>query len=63
MEGATRSLLGEHGIGKQDWLVKELGEDAVALMRTLKRALDPDNLFNPGKIFPAVEPRNGAATV
>jgi D-lactate dehydrogenase (cytochrome) len=44
---------GEHGIGlgKQDWLVKELGEDAVDLMRTIKRALDPKNLFNPGKIF------------
>jgi D-lactate dehydrogenase (cytochrome) len=44
---------GEHGIGlgKQDWLIKELGEDMVAMMRTLKRALDPQNLFNPGKIF------------
>ena len=43
---------GEHGIGlgKQDWLVKELG-DAVDAMRVLKRALDPKNLFNPGKIF------------
>lgn len=44
---------GEHGIGlgKQDWLVKELGEEAVGLMRSLKRALDPQDLFNPGKIF------------
>jgi D-lactate dehydrogenase (cytochrome) len=44
---------GEHGIGigKQDWLVKELGEDAVDLMRMVKRALDPQDLFNPGKIF------------
>ena len=43
---------GEHGIGigKQDWLVAELG-DAVDVMRTLKRALDPQDLFNPGKIF------------
>ncbi len=43
---------GEHGIGlgKQDWLVEELGE-AVELMKTIKRALDPDDLFNPGKIF------------
>lgn len=43
---------GEHGIGigKQDWLEKELG-DAVHVMRTLKRAIDPQNLFNPGKIF------------
>lgn len=43
---------GEHGIGlgKQDWLVAELG-GAVDLMRTLKRALDPRCLMNPGKIF------------
>ena len=43
---------GEHGIGigKQDWLEKELG-DAVEVMRVLKRAMDPQNLFNPGKIF------------
>lgn len=44
---------GEHGIGlgKQDWLLRELGDDAVDLMRTIKRALDPRDLFNPGKIF------------
>ncbi|HEV2568768.1 FAD-binding oxidoreductase [Sphingomonas sp.] len=44
---------GEHGIGlgKQHWLLAELGEDAVDLMRTIKRALDPKDLFNPGKIF------------
>jgi D-lactate dehydrogenase (cytochrome) len=44
---------GEHGIGlgKQDWLIKELGEEAVDLMRTIKHALDPKDLFNPGKIF------------
>ncbi len=49
MEG---TCTGEHGIGigKQDWLVAELG-DAVDVMRTLKRALDPKNLMNPGKIF------------
>ncbi|MGU3316482.1 FAD-binding oxidoreductase [Sphingomonas sp. M6A6_1c] len=43
---------GEHGIGigKQHWLVEELG-DAVDVMRILKRALDPKDLFNPGKIF------------
>lgn len=45
---------GEHGIGigKQDWLEAELG-DAVALMRTVKRALDPGDILNPGKIFRA----------
>ncbi len=48
MEG---TCTGEHGIGigKQSYLAEELG-DAVDLMRDLKRAFDPENLFNPGKI-------------
>ncbi|WP_204113307.1 FAD-binding oxidoreductase [Shimia biformata] len=43
---------GEHGIGqgKQDYLRPELG-GTVDLMKTIKRALDPDNIMNPGKIF------------
>jgi len=44
---------GEHGIGvhKLDALVAEHG-DAVDVMRTIKRALDPDNILNPGKTVP-----------
>jgi len=44
---------GEHGVGlhKQGFLVEETGEGAVDMMRTLKRALDPKNILNPGKIF------------
>jgi D-lactate dehydrogenase (cytochrome) len=44
---------GEHGIGlhKQGFLIDETGAGAVAMMRTLKRALDPKNIMNPGKIF------------
>jgi D-lactate dehydrogenase (cytochrome) len=44
---------GEHGIGmhKLDALVAEHGE-AVDLMRTLKRALDPHDIMNPGKTVP-----------
>jgi len=44
---------GEHGIGlhKQTFLVDETGAGAVEMMRTLKRALDPKNILNPGKIF------------
>jgi D-lactate dehydrogenase (cytochrome) len=45
---------GEHGIGihKLDALVAEHGDDAVDLMRTIKRALDPHNILNPGKTVP-----------
>ncbi len=45
---------GEHGIGigKQDYLIQEHGDTAVDVMRTIKRALDPDNILNPGKILP-----------
>jgi len=32
-------------------LVDEAGEGAVALMRTIKRALDPLDIMNPGKVF------------
>jgi D-lactate dehydrogenase (cytochrome) len=44
---------GEHGIGlhKMDFLVSEAGAGTVEVMRTLKRALDPKNIMNPGKIF------------
>jgi D-lactate dehydrogenase (cytochrome) len=44
---------GEHGIGlhKMGYLVEEAGAGAVDLMRSIKRALDPKNIMNPGKIF------------
>ena len=44
---------GEHGIGlhKMGFLVDEAGAGAVDVMRQIKRALDPHNIMNPGKIF------------
>jgi D-lactate dehydrogenase (cytochrome) len=50
MEG---TCTGEHGIGigKQPYLMEELGE-TVDLMRDIKRLFDPENLMNPGKVVP-----------
>jgi D-lactate dehydrogenase (cytochrome) len=44
---------GEHGIGlhKMGYLVDEAGAGAVAMMREIKRALDPKNIMNPGKVL------------
>lgn len=44
---------GEHGVGlhKMEFLVSEAGVGAIDMMRTIKRALDPRNIMNPGKIF------------
>ena len=50
---------GEHGvgIGKMDYLPHEHGA-ALDVMKTIKRALDPDNLMNPGKMFATRESRS-----
>ncbi len=43
-----------HGIGRvrRDYLAREIGESGVALLRSLKRVLDPDDLLNPGNLLP-----------
>lgn len=57
MEATDRhggSLSHHHGIGRvrRDWLTKELGETGVALLRTVKQALDPKGIMNPGVLLP-----------
>ncbi|MBM4294205.1 MAG: FAD-binding protein [Deltaproteobacteria bacterium] len=48
------TLSGEHGVGltKAPYLEMELSREAIALQQRLKRAFDPNNIMNPGKIFP-----------
>jgi D-lactate dehydrogenase (cytochrome) len=51
------TVTGEHGIGvgKRDHLADEHGDDGVDLMRRVKRAFDPDEILNPGKVLPDEE--------
>src|SRR5919197_3863934 len=58
---------GEHGVGygKAPYLELEHGPGGVRLMRAIKHALDPDDIFNPGKVADAVLPpkaRSSSAT-
>ncbi|KAF9567577.1 hypothetical protein CPC08DRAFT_814085 [Agrocybe pediades] len=45
---------GEHGVGlgKKEYLIDELGVNTVELMKTIKKAIDPLNIMNPGKLYP-----------
>ncbi|MFI9006885.1 FAD-binding oxidoreductase [Actinosynnema sp. NPDC053489] len=50
------TITGEHGVGKikREWLAREIGPVGLRAHRAIKRALDPDNLFNPGSMFDAL---------
>ena len=47
------SVSAEHGIGieKRDWLTISRSAEEIALMKTLKAALDPKGILNPGKVL------------
>jgi glycolate oxidase len=56
--GGTMS--GEHGVGlaKQPYIPLEMKPEQIAAMQAIKKALDPNNILNPGKMFPVVEMLN-----
>ncbi|KDN17648.1 FAD-binding oxidoreductase [Amycolatopsis rifamycinica] len=47
------TVTGEHGVGKikREWLAREIGPVGLRVHQQIKRALDPENLFNPGSMF------------
>ena len=53
------TLTGEHGVGvlKRPYLEMAVGPLAVEVMRTVKQALDPKGILNPGKVLPPQETR------
>ncbi|MFL5425695.1 MAG: FAD-binding oxidoreductase [Myxococcales bacterium] len=49
------TITGEHGVGvaKRPFLAREQAAPVIDLQKRVKQAFDPENLLNPGKIFPA----------
>ena len=56
------TLSGEHGVGitKAPYIGLELGDLGLEVMKRIKKAFDPNNIMNPGKIFPDALPKNVA---
>ena len=50
------TITAEHGIGiaRRDYLVEQVGADTVGVMRSIKNALDPLGILNPGKVLPPI---------
>ena len=48
------TLSGEHGVGmaKRPFVPREIDATTIGLMKSVKRAFDPNNILNPGKLFP-----------
>lgn len=53
------TITGEHGVGiaKMNHLELKVGRGSLELMKRIKQAFDPNNVMNPGKMFPATERR------
>ena len=51
---AGGSITGEHGVGsdKLDYMPWAFSSDSLAAMRSVRRAFDPREMANPGKVFP-----------
>ncbi|WP_425340312.1 FAD-binding oxidoreductase [Ammoniphilus resinae] len=49
------TITGEHGVGaaKMNYLHLKVGEGGIELMKRIKEAFDPNNIMNPGKMFPS----------
>lgn len=54
------TITGEHGVGrlKRPWLVHQIGENLLEISHSVKKALDPAGILNPGTIFAAGTPSN-----
>jgi glycolate oxidase len=54
-------ISGEHGIGlaKKEYLARNLSPAHLGALRSIKSALDPNGILNPGKIFDIEEDRGG----
>jgi len=52
------TLSGEHGVGleKRDFITREIGAEALGLMRRIKDQFDPRHILNPGKMLPPASP-------
>jgi len=58
------TLSGEHGVGitKAEYLPREIDGTTLELMRQIKGLFDPQNILNPGKIFPREKAEMAAKT-
>jgi FAD/FMN-containing dehydrogenase len=57
--GAGGTISHHHGIGllKAPFMEEELGSDGLGALRTIKEALDPAGVLNPGKVLPRRQER------